>query len=364
MLSARVAGDRFALLMLEEEFDEAQFVAACRAAINERNYGLTVHFYLGVYNIKDHSLGAADIYDRAFMALESIKGSADRIIAYYDEAIREKKLQDTINADQLERALGEKQFIMYLQPQVDSVNEKIIGCEALVRWNNPKRGLVPPYEFIPAFEENGMIAQLDYYVWEMACAQLKKWKDGGHEERSISVNISAKDFYLSDIEKNLIELVQKYDINPKNLKLEITETAFVLNVKEQMALVRKLQKYGFIVEIDDFGSGYSSLNSLKDISADILKLDMKFFEKTDDVSRAEKIIESIISLAYNLEMPVIAEGVEELEQVEMLRRIGCHLVQGFYYAKPMPVEDYEKFIEQYQCEDVYTIINELKNKSN
>lgn len=362
-ITSRVGGDRFAVLIPKEDFDGDRFVNTCHSVINERQYGLSVHFYLGVYFIKDHLLKADDIYDRAFMALESIKGKMDRTIAYYDEAIREKKLHDTLNVDELERALAEKRFEIYLQPQINASNNTIVGCEALVRWINPKRGLVPPNEFIPAFEANELIAKLDYYVWELACKLLKKWKEQGYAERSISVNISAKDFYLSDIEKSFVGLVEKYDISPKNLKLEITESAFVLNVKEQMALVRKLQKFGFIIEIDDFGSGYSSLNSLKDIYADVLKLDLKFFEKTDDTKRAEKIIESIISLAYKLKMPVIAEGVEEKEQLDMLSRNGCNLIQGFYYAKPMPVEEYEKFVSKYECEDIQDMIMKLKRSN-
>lgn len=204
-----------------------------------------------------------------------------------------------------------------------------------------------------------MISDLDYYVWEEACMLLAKWKKTGKEDYSISVNISAKDFYLSDIYKNITGLVEKYEIDPRKLKLEITETAFAINVDEQMALVKRLQQYGFIVEIDDFGCGYSSLNSLKDISVDVLKLDMKFFEKTEDETRAEKVVESIVNLAYNLKMPVIAEGVENEEKLELLRKVGCRIVQGFYYSRPLTVEQFEKYASDYTFEDIHIIIDEL-----
>lgn len=358
---SRMSGDRFALLVPVKEFDERTFVKVVQSMIDKREYALTVHFYLGIYEITDRTVATSDMCDRAFMALESIKGSMRTNVAYYDEEIRNRKLHETLNAEELEHALRNKQFAIYLQPQVDAENKKLIGAEALVRWTSPTRGIIPPNEFIPAFEENGMIAQLDYYVWEMACAQLSTWKKAGRDDFSISVNISAKDFYISDIYRSLTELVEKYNINPRSLKLEITETAFVLNVKEQMALVKKLQKYGFIVEIDDFGSGYSSLNSLKDISVDVLKLDMKFFEKTGDDDRAEKIVESVVKLAYNLKMPVIAEGVEEEEQVDMLRRIGCNIIQGYYFAKPMPVAEFEEFAKDYSNEDIHELIQKLKN---
>lgn len=207
-----------------------------------------------------------------------------------------------------------------------------------------------------------MIAEIDYYVWEAACRQLRKWKDEGKTEFSIFVNISAKDFYLSDIYASITGLIEKYDVSPENLKLEITETALVLNLEEQMYLVKRLQERGFVVEIDDFGSGYSSLNSLKNIKVDVLKLDMKFFEHSDESGRAEKIIESVIQLAHKLKMAVIAEGVGEKEQVEMLQRIGCHIVQGFYYAMPMPVDEFEEFAKMYPCEKLQDMIAQIKKE--
>lgn len=359
-LMARIGGDRFALMMPVADYNEERFLQTTQKIVEQRDYALTVHFYLGVYHIKDLTLGVADMCDRAFLALESIKGNMRKNIAYYDEEIRKKHLRDTLNEDELHRAMEEQQFVIYLQPQIDTITNRLVGGEALARWISPKRGMIPPSEFIPAFEENCMIAQLDYYLWEAACRQLKIWKDNGREDLSISVNISAKDFYLTDIYESITGLVEKYDIAPHNLKLEITETALVLNVNEQMALVKRLQEKGFIIEIDDFGSGYSSLNSLKNINVDVLKLDMKFFEKSDDPKRAEKIIESVVQLAHKLDMPVIAEGVEVREQVEMLQRIGCNIVQGFYYAKPMPVDEYEHFAEMYQSENIVDLIHEIK----
>lgn len=360
---SRMAGDRFAMLMPKDDFEPDRFNKVCKAIIEKRDYALTVHFYLGVYYIVDRSLSVAEMCDRAYMALESIKGNLNTNVAYYQEEIRKKRLFEALNVDELQKALRERQFKIYLQPQIDSSTNHLVGVEALVRWFNPKRGMIPPNEFISAFEEKGMIAQLDYYVWEEACMQLQRWKEMGRENWSISVNISAKDFYLSDIYESITGLVEKYDIEAKNLKLEITETAFVLNVEEQMVLVKRLQNRGFIVEMDDFGSGYSSLNSLKDISVDVLKMDMKFFQKTNEQKRADKIVESIVNLAYNLEMAVIAEGVENAEQVEMLRSIGCKIIQGFYYSKPLPVEEFEEFAKNYEFEDIHEILMELKDKS-
>lgn len=358
-LFARIAGDRFALLMPKEDYVEDQLLDYVHKIFSQKEYSLVAHNYIGVYEIDDRSIGAECIYDRAYMALESIKGAVGKEIAYYDEEIRKKLIYETTTVEELDQALEEKQFTIYLQPQTDIFTNKVVGCEALVRWISPIRGMVPPSEFIPLFEDHGIISKLDYYVWERACQQLRKWKDEGREELSISVNISAKDFYMTNLFENIVGLVEKYDISPQNLKLEITESAFVLDVKEQMALVKRFQERGFMLEIDDFGSGYSSLNSLKDISVDILKLDMNFFEETDDPKRAERIVESIVQLAFKLGMPVIAEGVETKEQLEMLKSIGCQIVQGYYFSKPLPLEEYERYLEEHPSEDMKVIFNKM-----
>lgn len=357
---SRVAGDRYGLLMPKVDFHEERFMSFVREVFTRKHYELKVHCYVGVYEIVDRSLSAESMYNRAYMALESIKGDLNKEIAYYHEEIRNKRIFETTTLDDLDRALLNNEFVIYLQPQLDVHTKEVVSAEALIRWNKPGRGIVSPGEFIPIFENNGMIAKLDYHVWELACRQLYIWKNEGFEERSVSVNISAKDFYLSDLYESITGLVERYKINPRNLKLEITETAFVLDVKKQMDLVRRLQEYGFVIEIDDFGSGYSSLNSLKDICVDVLKLDMKFFEKTDATDRAEKIVRSVVNLANELGMPVVAEGVETKEDLEMLERVGCQIVQGFYFAKPLSVPDYEVFLKEYKYGDMEKIIEKVR----
>jgi len=359
---SRIAADRFALLIPKSDYDEEKILAIVHDVLDRKNYSLKVHCYLGVYEVLDKSIGVESMYDRAFMALESLKGNLHKQIAYYHEEILNERIHETTTLDELDRALLNDEFVIYLQPQIDVWSESVISAEALIRWNKPGRGIVMPGEFIPIFENNGMIAKLDYYVWELACKQLAKWEKEGHVERSISVNISAKDFYLTDLYESITGLVQKYQIDPAHLKLEITETAFVLDVKKQMELVRKLQEYGFVIEIDDFGSGYSSLNNLKEIMADMLKMDLKFFEKTGDSNRAEKIVTSVIKLANDLGMPVIAEGVETEEDVEVIKAAGCQIVQGYYYAKPMSVEDFEAFVSVRPYGDMRAIIDRVKSK--
>lgn len=359
---SRFTADRFALLMPKEDFHEKRFLEECRKVLKKSGYALNVHNYLGVYEITDIRQNPEEMYNRAYLALESIKGKLNLDIAYYDDKIRARRLAEHLTIDELEHALKDDEFVIYIQPQVDIENNNVIGGETLVRWLSPKRGLVPPSEFVPLFEKNGMITKLDYHVWELACKQLAKWKAQGKTERSLSINISAKNFYLMDLYEKITGLVEKYDVEPKLLKLEITETAFVLSVKKQMELVKRLQARGFLVEMDDFGRGYSSLNSLKDISIDILKLDMKFFEKTDNPKRSEKIIASMVALARSLQMPVIAEGVEEENQIELLKRVGCHIVQGYYYSRPLTVEQYEIYLEKHEHEDMWQFIQQLKER--
>ena len=191
-------------------------------------------------------------------------------------------------------------------------------------------------------KKNGMIVKLDQYMWEAACKQLRKWKDEGKKDMYISVNISPKDFYFMDVKQVLTDLVKKYNIEPQKLKLEITETAIMTNIDNPVEILDGLRKEGFIIEMDDFGSGYSSLNMLKDIYVDILKIDMAFLRKSNDEERGRKILKTMIQLAKDLEMPTITEGVETLEQVEFLKAMGCKMFQGYYFAKPMDVATFEE----------------------
>jgi EAL domain-containing protein (putative c-di-GMP-specific phosphodiesterase class I) len=229
---------------------------------------------------------------------------------------------------------------MFLQPQVRADGE-ITSAEALVRWRHPERGMIPPGEFIPVFEETGLIYRLDQRIWELAAQKLRVWKDTGHGDIKISVNISARDFYYLDIYKSFTELVEKYAIDPHMLNVEITETAIMMNLDKQLGLLERLQKYGFHVEIDDFGSGYSSLNMLKNIHADVLKIDMGFLRETQNYQRTKIILNMIINLAKQLHMTVITEGVETEKQLAFLTRAGCDIFQGYYFSKPIPVGEFE-----------------------
>lgn len=359
---SRIAGDRFALLMPKADFCEADFLDYCKKVLSHSSYSLHVHCYFGVYEITDHRMEPELIYNRSFLALESIKGDLNKTIAYYDEKIRVRRMAEHLTIGELEHALKADEFVIWFQPQVDTRTGGVLGAETLVRWFSPKRGMVPPSEFVPLFEKNGMITKMDYHIWKLACRQLAAWKEQGYTDRSLSINISAKNFYLSDLYERITGLVEEYQISPHLLRLEITESAFVLDVVKQMQLVRRLQEYGFLVEMDDFGSGYSSLNSLKDISTDVMKLDMGFFKSTDDSKRAEQVVKSMVGLATSLSTPIIAEGVENQEQIDFLQSVGCYAVQGYYCAKPMPLAEYEEYLSQKKTAKMEDLIRELKEK--
>lgn len=338
----RLESDKFGLFMKKSRFMEQMFIHYAQEAIRiDSDVSYPVHIYVGVYGITDQSIPVSVMCDRAFMALNSIKEDYRRKIAYYDETLRERGLLEQKLTGELEEALETGQFQIYLQPQM-MAEGRIYGAEALVRWLHPRKGIIPPVEFIGIFEKNGLITKLDQYIWERACMQLKKWKDEGKNGMSLSVNISPKDFYYTDLYHIFTELVEKYDIDPGCLNLEITESAVMMDLEKQLDLIERLQSYGFVVEMDDFGSGYSSLNMLKDIRVDVLKIDMAFLGRTKDEERSRKILQMVVALSKQLEVGVIIEGVETEEQVDYLSQIGCDVFQGYFFAKPMQVSEFEK----------------------
>lgn len=338
----RLVNDRFALMMRKRDYREMKLIdksVEIMKIANDVSYPLKV--YIGVYEIDDPSMPISMMCDRALLALGTIKGDYQKQVAYYDEKLRYNVLQEQELAAGLDRAIREGEIELYIQPQI-TLDGRCLGGEGLVRWNHPTKGLLLPAAFIESFERNGMIVKLDLHVWELACKQLRAWKEKGFSDRYISVNISPKDFFFVDIYKEFTTLVGRYGISPKNIKLEITETAMMADLPKQLALIKKMREAGFIVEMDDFGSGYSSLNMLKDIRVDMLKIDMEFLRQSESEERSRTILKTVVALSKELGMPVITEGVETKDHVDFLTQIGCDIFQGFFFARPMKVADYEK----------------------
>lgn len=341
-ICARLMNDRFALCMPREEFDENRVADSIRELQHEfSGNSFHLHTYMGVYEIRDRDEAVRIMVDKANIAADTIKNNYDCCVAYYDEHLLEISIEQRRLLGEFEPALQKDEFAMYLQPQVnrDGVAK---GAEALVRWVHPSRGILTPYAFIDILENAGLIYKLDLYIWEKAAQKLAEWKEKGYGSYHISVNISTKDFYIIDIYETFTGLISKYDIPASKLHLEITETTLMTDFEKNMNIIHKLQDAGFRVEIDDFGSGYSSLNMLKDISADVLKIDMGFLRESENEVKGQDILESIITLASKIGMDVITEGVETKKQLDMLTMMGCHEFQGYYFSKPVPVSEFEE----------------------
>ena len=287
----------------------------------------------GVYRIEDPASPVSIMCDRAVIALRTVKGSYFDRVALYDPGMREALVLEREVVAGIESALREDRIELFLQPKCNIRTGKIVGAEALARWRHPERGIVAPGEFIPLIERNGLVRSLDLRVWEKTAAWIRGLIDEGVQPVPVSVNVSRADIYLVDVAAELHALVERYGIEPSLIEVEITESAYSERPDRIVAAFDELAERGFTVLMDDFGSGYSSLNMLKDINVDVLKIDMRFLDRDD--RRSKDIMESVIRMARWLDLPVIAEGVETREQVNFLLDVGCSYAQGYYYARPM-----------------------------
>lgn len=347
-LLGRINGDRFAILVKKSEFNPADYsekIEELQSFNPDINYKLTV--FIGVYEISDPYEKISAMYDKAFLASKTLKENYSSKIAYYDKKFMSSLIKKKEVLDSFKTAIDEEQFKLFLQPQVCCHSERVLGAEALVRWEHPKKGLLNPTSFINILEQNGKIYQLDQFIWEKAGQTLKKWQEQ-NIDFYIAVNVSANDFYYLDIYREFTDLVKKYKIQPQKLKIEITETVFIMDNTFSRSdsyankrILKKLQNFGFNIEMDDFGSGYSSLHVLKYMEPDVLKIDMAFLGQTEHIERSKKILLSIVKMAKQLGIKIVVEGVEDLSQAAFLREFGCDCFQGFLYSKPLCVEDFE-----------------------
>ena len=337
----RLNGDIIAMVIPKEYLSEKEFSDMIKL-LSDRysNKNFRLHIYLGVYYIKDVNETIRQMVDKVSLVIMKSKGNMSNYILYYDENSYRNDIFKQQLIGEFETALNENQFCMYLQPQTDK-DGNMLGAEALIRWNHPNMGLIMPGAFIECFEDAGLIYRLDNYIWEEAAKQLKIWKDSGYNYY-ISVNISAKDFYHIDVYQTFKNLVSKYGIDTDKLHIEITETALSEDKQAAHKTIERLHDEGFIIEIDDFGSGYSSFNFLKDVCADVIKIDRVFLKKSSHEERGEQILRSIISLSHDIGMDVITEGVENVVQLAMLAKMNCAWFQGYYFSKPITVGDFEE----------------------
>ena len=343
-VSGRLYADNFVVCYEAGKGDSRRMIntlqmVADSFAINNRTI-----LSFGLYRIDDKTLPVSVMCDRANMALWKAKGNFKNPYCEYDEKMRQQVLKEQKIINAMERAIQNKEFTLYLQPKYDIEKGTIIGAEALVRWISLENGFISPGDFIPVFENNGFVYEVDKFIWEESCRYLRKWLDEGREVHPISVNVSRIDLYTPKLVQHLVNLREKYQLPSQYLELEITESAYTEDPEQIITITRQLREAGFVILMDDFGTGYSSLNMLKDIQIDVLKLDMGFLKSSDYSAKGGNILTAILKMAESLKMQAIAEGVETKEQVEFLKSIGCRYVQGFYYSKPLPVGEFEKLI--------------------
>lgn len=307
---------------------------------------------VGVYVTESTAVSVNTMMDRAILAQSTIKGSYTERYNFYTESLRFNLLGEQEIAGFMAEALAEKQFVVYYQPQYDHSTGGLLGAEALVRWLHPDRGMISPGVFIPIFEKNGFITKLDLYVFKQVCLFLRKCRERGMPMVPISVNFSRYDIFQPDFVEQLEAIRKVNDVPVKYLRVELTESAIIGGSQHVNEVVKKLRRFGYVVEMDDFGSGYSSLNVLRELELDLIKLDMLFLSEKSEDNRGGTIISSIVRMAKWLNLPVIAEGVETMKQADFLRSIGCNYIQGYLYSKPLPEKEYEAVLKLSKTEEI------------
>ncbi len=302
---------------------------------------------VGIYHIEDNLMDFSLIHSKSIVALKKSKEQYGEYYTVYDESMNEDSFQKYFVINEMQNAFSEKQFIVYLQPKCNLANGKVVGAEALVRWLHPEKGLISPDNFIPILESNGLISKLDEYVWNQTCLYIRSWIDAGLEPIPISVNVSRVDLHNPDLTKTLLEMLDRNGVEIKYLHLEITESAYSENPYQIIDTVNKLHDLGFFIELDDFGTGYSSLNVLNAMQLDTIKLDMSFIQAQTEDKRSGEIINFIVRLAKQLNLTVVAEGIETSEQLSFLRGIGCEMGQGFYYSRALSKSDFDEYMRNH-----------------
>lgn len=310
--------------------------------ISESNPDYRISMCFGIYVVQNINLLIESMGDKAGLAVKKIKGAYSTSFYYYNDDIGNRILEEQEIENDMQNGLDNEDFIVYIQPKYSLETLQIEGAEALVRWNHPQKGFMPPDAFISVFEKNGFITKLDMFVLNDVCKKLRAWMDKGKVPVVISVNQSRLHLNNPNYLNNLAKILERHKISPEWIELEVTESAFFEDTEKMIETLNKLHDFGFKISMDDFGSGYSSLNMLNKIPVDILKIDKNFFNESSNNERGKKIVGNIISMARDLDMIVVAEGVETKEQVEFLKQTDCGLVQGYYFARPMPIEAFEE----------------------
>ncbi len=342
---ARMHSDMFALyLPYSKKGEIIRQIEKIRKGISINDFDFDINTSFGIYLVEDRSVPVNLMCDRAMMAARTIKGDILRFCAFYDEQYRADMLKTNEIEKDMNQALVNRDFKMYLQPKYKLSDGSLVGAEVLCRWIHPTKGIISPMDFIPLFEKNGFILKLDEYMWEEACSTIRAWIDEGKEPIPLSVNISRYHIKHNNLEKAFSGLMNKYKLDTSMLNLEITESLFLDNPEELNRVLVGLQKMGFKLEVDDFGSGFSSLNLIRNINVDTIKIDKDFLDSEIATDKGKIVVNHTINMAKDLNLQVIAEGVETKEHVNFLKSSKCDIAQGFFFARPMPLEEFNRLI--------------------
>ncbi|MBE5905446.1 MAG: EAL domain-containing protein [Lachnospiraceae bacterium] len=333
---------------LEQIMPQVEEVLVGQGGWNPLDYKVQLH--MGIYLVDEPSMQVEVMCDRADMALQVVKGNYVNRYAYYSDELRAAILSEQELISAMDTALAERQFVVYLQPIVATGSGRTVSAEALIRWVHPTKGVISPGLFIPIFEKNGFITQLDLFVCEQVCIHQRACLDAGEPVVPISVNISRVNFYRPEFVREIVSIIEHYELKPELIKIEITEGAYEDKPMEMIQAIREYQRRGCKVMMDDFGSGYSSLNTLKDFNVDILKIDMKFVSDLETSERANNILFSIFQMAKALKMETVAEGVETRAQYELLAGMGCDSIQGYLFSKPITQEEFRSRLDEEQSQ--------------
>jgi len=339
--AGRLYADHF-VWYLSRDTEEAVYETLRGCVRAARDSGLPFFLCAGVYKITDRSMSVAEMTDYASIAKNTIKYKFTTGIAIYDDSMLECQREDAALVGSMMSGLENGEFVAYYQPKYSLNSECITSAEALVRWQKPDGEIIMPGRFISLFEQNGYIRKLDYYMFDRVCAMLHDSLEQKRRVVPISVNFSRVHLYDAHFPDRIAGIARKYGVDTKYLVIELTESAFIMEGKTLIDVVDRLHKNGFAVAIDDFGSGFSSLNMLKDVDVDELKIDMKFLEGFERGGKVGTVVTSVIRMAKWLGIPAVAEGVETREQIDFLRTLGCDMIQGYYYSRPVPREEFEK----------------------
>lgn len=352
-VSGRIMADNFGMLMRFLSMDKLEHrlgrINDQLAALKDKEgteYGIRLYF--GIYQVTDREETVSFMLEKANLALKKAPHSVRHKIhmGIYDEKERQILGREKEIEMKMARALKNGEFVPFLQPKYELASETVGGAEALVRWVDPVEGMIFPNEFIPLFEKNGFIVELDLYMFEQVCKMVERWHRNGYRKIPVSVNMSRGHFSVPGFFEQYKEILKHYDVPEESIEIELTESLFYNEMSMLKDLIDQIHQVGMLCSIDDFGSGYSSLNMLKDVEVDALKLDRVFFTNAENDKRSKSVINSVLNLAQDLDLRTISEGVEARAQVDYLKQVSCDYIQGYVFAKPMPVPEFEKLTFQ------------------